>query len=218
MARMKDPAVFDGCPLFSPCSKEIREFALSHPLCRTRSFRSGETIYCADSFERSLGVILMGRCRVTKPGPDGKEIAMSTLKAGDVFGAAALFTDEGEYVTCIRAASAATVVFLQEDLVRALFRMDSALCERYISYLCGRIRFLNKRIEAFTGGSAEQRLLAYVTGAAREEGGKKVTPVISASKLAQALDIGRASLYRAMDALAEQGKISREGKRIVLLD
>lgn len=218
MTRIRGSAVFDGCPLFSPCSKEIREFALAHPLCKAKDFRSGETIYCADSFERSLGVIVSGRCRVTKPASEGREVVMSTLKAGEVFGAAALFTDEGEYVTCIRAASASTVVFFEEELVRELFRMDPALCERYIAYLCGRIRFLNKRIAAFTGGSAEQRLLAYVTGAAREEGGKKITPAISASKLAQALDIGRASLYRAMDALAEQGKISREGKRIVLLD
>jgi CRP-like cAMP-binding protein len=213
----EDSAVFDGCWLFSPCPEQVKRFALSHPLCKVRRFRRGETIYCADSFERSLGILVSGRCRVTKPAPDGKEIIMSALKPGDVFGAAALFTKEGDYVTSVRAASAVEVLFLGEELVRELLKRDFALCERYLSYLCGRIRFLNKRIEAFTGGSAEQRLLSYVIGAAREEGGRKITPVVSATRLAKALDIGRASLYRAMDALVEQGKIAREGKRLVLL-
>jgi CRP-like cAMP-binding protein len=149
---------------------------------------------------------------------DGREVVMSALKAGDIFGAAALFTDEREYVTRIRAATACRVIFLKEQLVRSLFEKDRALCERYIAYLCGRIRFLNKRIEAFTGGSAEQRRLSYVLNAAREENGRRITPPLSASALACALDVGRASLYRAMDALSAQGKIAREGKCIILLD
>ncbi|MGI6191972.1 MAG: Crp/Fnr family transcriptional regulator [Christensenellales bacterium] len=215
---MKDPAVLDCCALFAPCSKETKEYALSHPLCRAERFRSGEMIYSAGRFERSLGIILSGRCRVTKPSADGREIVMSALKAGDVFGAAALFTEDGDYVTSVRAVSSVSVLFLGEELVHELLQMDFALCERYLSYLCGRIRFLNKRIEAFTGGSAEQRLLSYVVGAAREEGGRKITPAVSATRLAQALDIGRASLYRAMDALVEQGRIAKEGKRLVLLE
>ncbi len=215
---MKDLAVFDCCPLFQPCATGVKDFALSHTQCREKDFRKGETIYCEDSFERSLGLITLGRCRVTKSAPDGREIAINVLKQGDIFGAAALFTKEEEYVTRIRAISASKVLFLEEGLIREIFRIDPEFCERYISYLCGRIRFLNKKIEAFTGGSAEQRLLAYVANSAREESGRKITPSISASRLALALDISRASLYRAMDALVEQRKIAREGKRIILLD
>lgn len=214
----KDVTSLDGCALFSPCSAELKAYALSHPLCKTQSFGGGELIYSEKSYERSLGIILSGRCRVTKIGPDGKEIVMSALKAGEIFGAAALFTKDEDYVTSIRAISAVKAVFLGEALVKELLQRDFALCERYLAYLCGRIRFLNRRIEAFTGGSAEQRLLSYVVGAAREEGGRLLTPAVSATRLAQALDIGRASLYRAMDALIEQGKIAKEGKRLVLLE
>jgi len=215
---MTDPAVLDICALFAPCEREIKEYALSHPLCRVADFRGGDVIYSAKRFERSLGVILSGRCRVTKPAAEGREIVMSTLKAGEVFGAAALFTEDDGYVTSIRAVTAVKAVLLGEELVKELLRRDFALCERYLAYLCGRIRFLNRRIEAFTGGSAEQRLLSYVIGAAREEGGRKITPAVSSTRLAQALDIGRASLYRAMDALIGQGKIAKEGKRLVLLE
>jgi predicted transcriptional regulator len=40
---------------------------------------------------------------------------------------------------------------------------------------------------------------------------------MSMTALAHALDIGRASLYRAFEALAEDGVIIREGKTIKIL-
>ncbi len=37
------------------------------------------------------------------------------------------------------------------------------------------------------------------------------------SQLARALNLGRASLYRALETLEAEGRIRREGKRILLL-
>ena len=38
------------------------------------------------------------------------------------------------------------------------------------------------------------------------------------SRLANALNIGRASLYRALDSLEAEGRIRREGRRIFLIE
>ena len=59
--------------------------------------------------------------------------------------------------------------------------------------------------------SVTQKLAAFLL---REENGIAQTKV----KLASALGVGRASLYRALDELTESGLISVDGKSVTVID
>lgn len=199
-----------------------RDFFLFHGLsdteCAARlaqagapeQFRRGEVIYSTTQFRRAVGVVTSGTVRVFRHGA-----VLNRLERGGVFGVAALYDEEEEYVTEVRAASACEVQFFSQELLDRWMREDFRLAENYIRFLSDRIRFLNRRIAAFTGGAADERLLAFLRGRADEDG--VVTLSMSMTELSRALDIGRSSLYRSLELLEQDGTIRRQGKQIYLL-
>ena len=166
----------------------------------------GESVYAPKRFRRCLGVVLRGRVQVRR-----ESLLMSTLSAGDVFGAAALFTDGGDYPATITALTRCEALLIPEESVRRLLRECGPFAEDYAAYLSGRIRFLSQRLEAVSDPSAEGKLARYLLAA----GGDSLT--LPAAALCQRLGVGRATLYRAFETLEGAGAIAREGKTIRIL-
>ena len=81
------------------------------------------------------------------------------------------------------------------------------------------VDFLTDKIEAYTAGSADSRLANHLADSnEKDESGRKFVTVNNLSLLARELDIGRASLYRALDYFETTGAVIREGKRIIITD
>lgn len=173
------------------------------------SFPSGTVIYSRTRFRRAMGVVLEGKLSVLK----GKDLLLNTLGPGGCFGVAALFCPAEDYVTTVRAKGAAAVVFLSDQWLVELFRRYPQTSVAYIAFLSQRIRFLNRKIDSFTAPTAQESLLRYLLDSAREG---RVEVAGGYSQLARALNMGRASLYRALDSLEGEGRIRREGKVIRL--
>jgi CRP-like cAMP-binding protein len=195
--------------------REAREM-ISDKSCTVESFAKGSRIYSGKSFRRSLGTVLQGEINVTKMTADGGELPINILRAGDVFGAAALFNDEDEFATVLTAARDCRVIFFPQELVRRGFAISGTIAENYIRYLSGRIIFLNQKIFSLTAGTAERRLSTWLIKSAEEGSTTELT--VNMTQLAGALDIGRASLYRAMDELEDRGAIKKISKKIQILD
>jgi CRP-like cAMP-binding protein len=169
----------------------------------------GETIYTPHRFRRCLGVLLAGQVQVSK-----QDLVMSTLNAGDLFGAAALFTDSPDYATTLTALSDCVLVLLPQENVSRLLADSPDFVRHYVCYLSGRIQFLSRRLDAVSADTARGKLGQYLLSSADET--DQVT--ISATGLSQRLGVGRATLYRAFEALEQDGAIRREGKTIRILD
>ena len=178
-------------------------------------FEKGEAIYTRRRFRRALGILLAGRADVVLE-EDGKRVLMNQIPPGGCFGAAALYGGEEEYVTDVRAATRCEVLFLSQEEVAGLIRNDSRVAENYIRFLSGRIRFLNRRIAGFTGGGSDRRLARYLLEHTGADG--TVTLPRSMVALAAALDVGRSSLYRSLDALERDGVIDRSDGRLTVRD
>lgn len=174
-------------------------------------FARGDVLYSTRQFRRAMGVVLSGTLRVTHAGT-----VLNRLGPGDVFGVAALYDRAETYVTEVSAATACTVRFFPQELLSRWMQADFRLAENYIRFLSDRIRFLNRRIAAFTGGDAEQRLLGWLRQHAAPDG--TVTLTVSMTELSRTLDIGRTSLYRSFDLLERSGTVRRCGKTIYIKD
>ena len=192
--------------LFQNVDEFTVERMVADERCRKMRFDKGSVIFDETHFYKSLGIILSGEVRVEKNTADGKRLKMSTMGPGDCFGAAAMFHDRGRYLNVITAEKATEVLFLSEELINWAMQRDPVITNNYISYLSDRIWFLNAKIAALTAGTAEQRLAVYLL----EHGGAST----SMTDLSQILNIGRASLYRALDDMEAQGLISRGNKTI----
>ena len=194
-------------PLFAGVDQKLLREVLAS--AEELSPRKGETIYTQERFRRCLGVLLEGRVKVDKG-----TLAMSTLRAGDLFGAAALFSGGADYPTTLTAQTDCRILLIPQEGVRRLIREDGGFAERYVTYLSGRIRFLTGRLGALSAVSAEGRLAQYLLSTCGEDG----TLTLSAAQLCRRIGVGRATLYRSFEELERAGAIAREGKTIRMTD
>lgn len=196
----------------SPPSVLTRILAVSD--CTAVEYEKNEVVYDKTNFSRSLGIVLEGRLRVTKENADKRPIVMSTLQRGAMFGAAALFNSEPEYATKITAIERSRVLFLPQRLIKRMIEREPDIAENYIRYLSERILFLNRKIYFLTAGTAEQRLAGFLLdNLAVGEFSEMPMPM---HRLADALNMSRASLYRAFDELTASGAVSKQGKLVCI--
>lgn len=183
--------------------------------CLTRRYESDEIILSAECRTEGLCLILHGRVRM-ESAHGGHEIVLRYASEGETFGAASLFT-ESAHQTRVIAESASEILILPESLVLEILANIPECAKNYLSFLSERITFLNRKIAAFTAGSAEARLALYLAGQKSSEDGTFVCP-IAMSSLASQLGIGRASLYRAIDNLTDAGLIRYDGGHFTVPD
>lgn len=205
----REQALLAGTFLFQGVPEEVVRQAAEDPACTREEFAKGEDIYSPKRFRRSLGVVLKGTAQVRKG-----ELLVSTLGRGDLFGAAALFHSRAEFETTITAKEPCRAAFFPQEQVARLMSGSPAVCGNYIRYLSGRIHFLNRKIEALSAPGAERKLCLYLLRESRTGG----TVLCTATDLARALDVSRASLYRAFEALEAKGAIRRAGKCVTVVD
>lgn len=205
--------------LFSGTDPAFVHAAFSSDECVCMEFEPGEKIYTEHHFQKSMGIVLSGRLKACKPGEEGANLILNTFFPGGVFGVACLFNDTQQYVSEVAAEKRSRVMFLSQNLLHGLFQRDYRIAENYIGYLSNRICFLNSRIGNFTGGSAEYRLASYLVSLSEQSADPlRFELPCTLTRLAEVLDMGRASLYRVMDALADAGLLRRAGKTVELLD
>ena len=192
-----------GCPLF---------YRLEEPLLRQLAeqagrsvFEPGQVVYSPRHFRRCLGIVLSGQLQVSKGA-----LAVSRLEPGDLFGAAALYSDEPEFASTITARRPSACLMLEQQLVDRLLAEQSQIRENYLRYLTGRIRFLSGRLQTLAQPGAEGKLARYLLS------GGTGQFTCSATQLSQRLGVSRASLYRAFAALEDSGFIVRTGKTITV--
>ena len=210
MKEEKILSVLKSIPLFSGTDTEQLQKLLHSPGCRVLCTTADSDV--AQSNEKCLTVLLEGRVQIRST--DGeRNVILRTPGPGEVLGAASLFLRDEHSLSRITALGKCTVMLIDLPTVLELLREDTHFLEAYLSFLAGRVQFLNQKIRCFTAGSAERRLALWLVS----EGCDTLTLPVSVSALAETLDIGRASLYRALDKLQAEGLIRHEGRTITLL-
>lgn len=209
-----DQAVLCGNELFSALPQELLEKWLSEGICETLSCKKGDVVLSEENFRRCLIVILKGRVSVLRLDAEGHRTVLNELSKGDVFGMATLFTEDEEYPSQILAEESSRLLIFPKELIEEAFSRSPDFSLAYVRLLSRKIRFLNRKLSSFTESETGEKLLRFLENAS---GGKQefLLPC-SVSRLSEILGIGRASVYRAFDLLTEQGKISRNGKAVIL--
>lgn len=201
--------VLAGCFLFRSLTSAQREAV--YVRLRVEDFHKGQVIYSQHYFERSLGILLEGEAAVQKE----SGALLNLLQSGSCFGVAALFAPAEEYVTTITARKACKAAFISGETLAELFRQYPDMAMAYITFLSGRIQFLNQKIDSFAASSAEDAVYRWLLAHQDETGRVKVGGGFA--RLARELNIGRASLYRSLTQLEQAGRIVKHGAEIELL-
>ena len=172
------------------------------------SYAKNDIVFSNKNYSPVLCIIIKGEARVSKG-----ETVISHLKDGEIFGAAFLYNQSYEFENTVTALTPLKVVVIEQSGIDTLIQNDSSIPFNYISYLSERIGFLNSKIEGYTKPNAEEKLMLYLKKNADINNGKCEISV-SMTELSHVLQISRASLYRVIENLENQGKICRDGKKI----
>lgn len=198
-----------ACLLFKDTSEDLINRIVTDPRTRWQRFEAGESLQTAESKAKpTLTVLAEGTLSVYR-----EKVLLNEIKAPGIVGAAALFGDEKKYQTTVVAKKSVQVLVLTQKQVEELIAEDKGFALSYVKFLSDRIRFLNSRIASFTAGSAEAKLAGYLIKNSTDSVCR-----VSRTRLASELDMGRASLYRAIDSLVEKKLIATDGKNISVLD
>ncbi|HEX2986489.1 MAG TPA: Crp/Fnr family transcriptional regulator [Caproiciproducens sp.] len=205
--------------LFNNIDEQSVGLAFLSDECNCLEFEPGEKIYTQNHYKKSIGLVVSGKLKACKPGADNGGLILNTFLTGGVFGVAGLFNNQQQYVSEIIAIKRSRVLFLSQTLLHRLFEQNYRIAENYIGYLANRICFLNGRIDSFTGGSAEHRLANFLdTLSAQSDDPGRFSLPCTLTQLAGTLDLGRASLYRALETLVKADVIRRDGRIISVVD
>lgn len=199
LARLRDSFLFRGVPA------EGLEWALAQS--RKETAPRGAVLYTARQFRRCLGVVLSGKVRVTRG-----DLFVDVLEPGDWFGAAALFNQREEYPSTLTAQADCDVLFLSQETVSELMERWPRAGKNYVHYLSERICFLSDRLNSLAAGSAEEKVEQFLRRGANAAG----EVCVPATAVAQALGLGRASVYRAFESLEERGILTRDHKKFII--
>jgi CRP/FNR family transcriptional regulator, dissimilatory nitrate respiration regulator len=205
--------------LFRSLEKNCAEELFQSPECFCAQFQAEEKIYTRSTFLKCMGLVLTGELKAVKAASGDSPLVLNTFHCGGIFGVAGLFNGSDAYVSEIVAVKQSRVLFLSQKLLHDFFMRQPLAAENYISFLSGRICFLNSCIDHFTGGRAERRLAEFLLSCAALNGKKKIFSLpYSMTRLSDTLGIGRASLYRVFDVLAREGLVRRDGKTVEIID
>lgn len=187
--------------------KNAQEAVLKTRFSLPKSFKKGQVIYSHDNFLRSIGVMLSGKAKAT--GTEGEGL-LNRFEKGSVFGAAAVFGNNTEYISMIIAESDCRVQFIEQEVLEGLFESYPQISVNYISFLSSKIRFLNEKLAIMMQDDTCGRLYQFLLKNDGYSG--KMTA------LADMLCIGRTSLYRSIEELTNKNLIVRnDGKIKVIL-
>ena len=188
--------------LFKGAEKSAFDIELSEPV----TFSKGQTIYSENQFSRSIGIVLSG---LAKALPVGGQGVLSYFSEGSVFGAAAVFSDNKEYISRIEAVKPCKIQFIEEEKLSEIFQSHPKVAVNYISFLSTRIRFLNEKLSIMMRDGAESRLYAFLLKNGGYDG--KMTG------LADTLCMGRTTLYRELTELEQKQLIVRQDGEIKVI-
>ena len=202
-----------SCRLFRGVDEIVAERLLLDRRCPLKAYEGGGTLTEAPEFPGTLGILVSGGLRLERGLGADRRLFLRELEEGDCFGLLTVFSGRPAGDLILTARGPAEALLIPAETLRWSMQRNTGIAENYMEALTDLGWFLSESIGALAAGSVRERLLRHLRGRCGAAG----TLTVSMTDLARQLGLGRASLYRAMDALEEEGVLERSGKQITLL-
>ena len=192
---------------------ELERLLKQHPP-KTVSYKRGDRVYSSTD-ERLVGFIVSGECEIRRIKADGSKVVLNVLGDRGSFGILSVFSKE-EFPTQIFALRKSEILYFSDEQIKTFVNDNLQIATNLIDFLAGRINFLNKKIATFSGTRVEDRLSAFLLCQAAEH--DCLAFPFNCQKTAEEINAGRASVYRALASLEENGLITIDNKKIYIND
>lgn len=174
-----------------------------------KEFKRGEEISEVQNGFDCVGVILSGSASVSS----SETGAVSISRTGVEFGICNIFVSE-KMPTRLIARVHTKVLFIPKDEFAALLSSDSALMYRYVKLCNEKMVYLAKKLRLISVTGSVPRFACWLEMNAVNGEAK----IVSKDELARQLCISRASLFRAIAELENQGVIEALSDKMIIKD
>ena len=187
----------------------------------TRRLGDGEVLFLKGDPGDALYGVLSGKVSISTSAPNGKELILSIVEAGGVFGEIALL--DGKPRSADATAMDATTLFVlsRADFTRFLSG-EPKLAVHFLEMVCDRLRTTNDLIEdaAFLALPARlaKRLLSFCHSSVDLAGGATTEIRISQAEIGQLLATSRETVNRLLQEWREHGWVSLGRGRLTIHD
>jgi CRP/FNR family cyclic AMP-dependent transcriptional regulator len=169
-----------------------------------------------------LYVVLRGRVNLVRVGDGGRDLLLSTLGPGDVFGESCAFDKSGLSTSAV-AAVPVELLRVPADVLSAHVRRDPETMVRLMRLVSDKLRDIENVASSLALHDVEERLRRTLVRLARRQARRTPTasalilaPVPTQSELARMVGSCRETVSRTLSAMAKSGLVSSTGRRMVL--
>ncbi|WP_157595311.1 Crp/Fnr family transcriptional regulator [Plesiocystis pacifica] len=188
-----------------------------------RSRKPSQTVIIRESQQPDgLYVVLRGRVNLVRAADGGRDLILTSLGPGDVFGESCAVEGVGASTTAVTAV-ATDIARIPADVLSAHLRRDSNTLVRLMKLMSEKL----SEVESVASGLAlcdvEERLRRTLVRLAKRQGrhspadeGWILAPVPTQSELARMVGSCRETVSRTLSAMARNGLLSSSGRRMIL--
>jgi CRP-like cAMP-binding protein len=131
------------CALFAGLDEATVRSLAAH--AHRRRFAAGDVIFRIGAPGQSMMAVLTGTVRISAPSPDGKEIVLADLGAGEIFGEMALLDGKERSADAAALSNCDLLVLERRDMLGYLERHPS-IAVKLLEVLCERLRRTDQQI------------------------------------------------------------------------
>jgi CRP/FNR family transcriptional regulator, dissimilatory nitrate respiration regulator len=183
-----------------------------------RSYKKGELIFSEGQEALGFYVLIVGRVKVAKLAPDGKEQVLHILGLQEPFGEVPVFAGE-RFPANAEAMEDSKVLFLPREEFIHLIKKEPSVAMHMLALLSLRLRQFSSLIENLSLKGVPARLasyLLYMSERQRDVGLLELD--VPKALLANFLGTIPETLSRILAKMSQEGLIEVDGKRIRLLN
>jgi len=187
-----------------------------------RTFSKGETLFSEGETATGFYLLASGSIKLCKVSPDGKEKVLHFVHPSETFAEAAFFGD-GKYPAEARALESGAALFFPREAFMGLLERNPRFSLNLIISLSLLLRRFARQIEELSFAEVPARLASYLMESAAKKStafqGKTYLDLdIKKGELASRLGTASETLSRTFRKMKEEGVLSVEGNRVIILD
>jgi len=183
-----------------------------------KHFKKGQIIFSEGEEASGFYMVLVGRVKVSKLAPDGKEQILHILGIQEPFGEAAVFAGE-RFPANAEAMEDTKVLFLPRDAFVDLMRKEPSLSMNMLALLSRRLRRFSALIESLSLKAVPARLASYLLYLSGQQKGVDALELdIPKVVLANLLGTIPETLSRILARMSQEHLLEVDGRHIRLID
>ena len=181
---------------------------------------AGQVIFQRGDRDDRMLAILSGRIKLSVTTPQGRELVLTSLGKGEVLGELALLDGEPRSTDAM-ASEATTAILLSRDKFLQVAEKRADLPLAIARHICGHLRRATFQMESIALYDLQGRLVRYLLMASGQRAGRgtsdevRVDLGLNQSDLAAVLGATRSRVNNALQDLAAEGVIRRDGATVI---